>query len=165
MKPRKMKCKNFYKFADRILMGISARNDKNGIWITLTGWANIKKWVSWSENIYTIPYSSHSNWAEIEMFVKAICPAKLVCVVQDHSKRSTMITHMKDAGSYMSSLKNMKQGGFPYLVNHYVDPMRLSTEYKKWTYSKSDYNNLRLELGVYLTPEQELAKDKKDFER
>ena len=61
--------------------------EKNQIFITLTGWSNIKTFTSFKEGSYTIPYSSHSNWEEIEMFVKAICPSKLTCVVQDAMKK------------------------------------------------------------------------------
>lgn len=142
---------------------VDAGNNK--IFITLTGWSNIKTFTSFKEGAYTIPYSSHSNWDEIEQFVKAICPAKLTCVVQDSMKKTVAVTNMKDQVSYMTSLKNMKQRGYTHLANHYVDIKKLSSNYKKWAENIQEFDNLKQQLGIKQTVEQEKEVDKNDFEK
>lgn len=57
------------------------RNDPNAIAITATGWANCSRYISPDDKNYIVPYSLHSNYEEIELFVMSICPGILRPVV------------------------------------------------------------------------------------
>lgn len=75
---------NFEKKKIKFLNKISKEGgDKNAIKITPTGWANIKEIICMRENEYIVPYSSHSNYNEMEKFVCSISPSVLKCVVRE----------------------------------------------------------------------------------
>ena len=55
--------------------------EKPTVFIILTGWND-----KYNRNMplyYKVPYSSHSNYRELEKFVKAVCPRKLIFNVDD----------------------------------------------------------------------------------
>ena len=78
--------------------------------ITPTGWANIKDYIEMAEGEYFVPYSSHSNFKEIEAFVASVRPSVLKCVVRESKSNLQKIgtgtsTHFN---SYMFSLQSMR---------------------------------------------------------
>ena len=140
------------------------KEDKHSIFIKPTGWANIKKYQFSEGGYYTIPYSSHSNYQELESFVKAICPGKLVCVVMNQGQFSTgRQTNMNQGESYLSSLKNLKQRGYQDQCECYTSAKNFSAEYKKWWEEKNQVW-LRQELGIMLSKDEEIKLDTKQFE-
>ena len=63
---------------------IQEENEKEPtVFIVLTGWKD-----KYNKNVpfwFNAPYSSHSNFRELERFVKAICPRNLVFNVDDRA--------------------------------------------------------------------------------
>lgn len=57
------------------------KEDPNAIAITATGWANCSKYINPDKRNYIVPYSLHSNYEEIELFVMSIEPGILIPVV------------------------------------------------------------------------------------
>lgn len=58
-------------------------NQEPTIFIILTGWND-----KYNRNLpfyFKVPYSSHSNYRELEKFVRAICPRNLVFNVDDRA--------------------------------------------------------------------------------
>ena len=49
--------------------------------INLSGWVNSKKYIRFNFNEYLVAYSSHSNFAEMENFVKIINPGHIEKIV------------------------------------------------------------------------------------
>lgn len=75
------------------------------MFIILTGWND-----KYNRNMpfyYKVPYSSHSNYRELECFVKAVCPRKLIFNVDDR-------------GDDCKQRADFQQ----YLVKEYVSNMR-----------------------------------------
>ena len=62
------------------------KEDKNCIAIVASGWANLTSYQLIETNTYMIPYSLHSNFKELEQFVRSIKPCILKKVVNDTSK-------------------------------------------------------------------------------
>ena len=65
-------------------LDISDQNEEEPtIFIILTGWNN-----KYNKNLpfyFKVPYSSHSNYRELEKFVRAVCPRNLVFNVDDRA--------------------------------------------------------------------------------
>lgn len=76
-----------------------------------------------------VPYSSHSNYQELEYFVKSTCPAILSKVVRKENENEKMF-RMKSFAGYMYGLARLKQRGFEILTKSYVSSSRLSEGYK-----------------------------------
>lgn len=82
------------------------------IFVILTGWSD--KYNKELPFYFKVPYSSHSNYREIENFVKAICPKNLVFNVDDRAitQKRMEFQHylMKEyVGNFKSMLLKKKQ--------------------------------------------------------
>lgn len=87
------------------------------------------------ENNYTVPFSSHSNFNELEMFVASVRPGvikNLNPIARDPLRKTGDI---KNIVQYQYFLQNMYKRGLDYFNQKYVDPSTLSHEYL--SYSKS----------------------------
>lgn len=78
-----------------------------------------------------VPYSLHSNFEEIEKFVRSVCPGVLKCVVKHHGK-SEKINKIREYSSYVITLQHLKQRGYDFFLKNYVDKTCLSEEYKHY---------------------------------
>ncbi len=69
------------------------QTDEECICITATGWINDKVQISKDKKCFTVPYSLHSNYEEIEEFVRSIKPSILRKIVNndDQNVRSDVI--------------------------------------------------------------------------
>lgn len=83
-----------------------------------------------------MPYSCHSNFVEIEKFVRSICPGVLKCVVR-HWGGSEKIYKLREFSSYMITLQHLKQRGYDFFLKNYVDKECISKEYKKYLVRKT----------------------------
>jgi len=77
-----------------------------------------------------VPYSSHSNFKEIEMFVASLRPAVLKCVVRENRSNYQKLGNIKQQfNTYMFTLQSLKQTGYDLLVKKYADIKAASPEY------------------------------------
>jgi hypothetical protein len=82
-----------------------------------------------------VPYSLHSNFVEIEKFVRSICPGILKCVVKAHGK-SEKINRIREFSSYVATLQHLKHRGVEFFQKNYIDKNCLSEQYKKYQVKK-----------------------------
>ena len=76
-----------------------------------------------------MPYSSHSNFREIEMFVGSIRPAVLKCVVRESRSNFQKTNNVQQTNSYMFRLQSLKQKGYQQLVEKYTSLKTASKQY------------------------------------
>jgi hypothetical protein len=105
---------------------------------------------------YVIPYSLHSNFAEIEMFVRSIQPAILNKVVP-HGATGKTVGNIRHFSSYMTSLMYLKQRGPEFFEASYRRPETLSAEYRKCM-EPAEHARIRKELGL---PELDTGSEEK----
>lgn len=100
---------------------------------------------------FLIPYSQHSNYKELEKFVKSICPSilkKLVIPFENFAQFKNR--PFSNVGAYMSYLKGLLKGGkstYREFLRTYTDISTLSEEYKHWM-DDDIQKELLLELGI-----------------
>ena len=78
----------------------------------------------------TIPYSLHSNYKEIEDFVKSICPGKLIKIVENQGRVSDKIYNVKTFKGYMTTLQHLKQRGDEIIRKKYEKTGEFSENYR-----------------------------------
>lgn len=142
---------------------ISSREGEREIFITPTGWGNVKDFVVSKENSFIVSYSLHSNFSEIEMFVKSICPSILKPLVAQKitmEKEKSLIS----AAGYLASLMNLKQRGTEILARQYARPEQLSEEYRQWMDPKKKAE-LNKELGLFRETESESGSNEAEFKK
>lgn len=61
--------------------------EKGSIGVTLTGWTNLQHSHPDGYRSYLVPYSLHSNFAEIELLVSWVKPRKLLPIVREGSTK------------------------------------------------------------------------------
>lgn len=82
------------------------------------------------EGEYIVPYSSHSNFKEIELFVASLRPAVLKCVVRENRSNYQKLGNIKQQfNTYMFTLQSLKQTGYDLLIKKYADIKTASPEY------------------------------------
>lgn len=131
--------------------------------ITPTGWANIKEYISVVEGEYIVPYSSHSNYKEIETFVASLRPAVLKCVVRENRSNYQKVSNMKQFNSYMFTLQSLKQTGYELLLKQFTDISTASQEYTNLMVPANS-SKIFMALGLKLTASQQFQEDTKKFE-
>jgi len=137
--------------------------NKKIIKINPTGWANIKDVISVKDGEYIVPYSSHSNFKEIEQFVASLSPAVLKCVVRENQSSFKKIGNIKQLTSYMFTLQNLKQRGYDFLVKAYVNEKTASKNYLKYM-NIAAKEELMEALGLKLNESQQIENHRSIFE-
>lgn len=140
------------------------KRNKKFIKITPTGWANIKDYISMVEGEFIVPYSSHSNYEEIEQFVASLRPAVLKCVVRENRSSYQKIGNIKQQfNSYMFTLQSLKQTGYDLLVKKYTNIAAASKEYLALM-NPSAMNLISEKLGLRNNASQTLLEDSRRFD-
>lgn len=103
---------------------------KDYIKISPSGWVNSNFALSHKEREYKVPYSSHSNFREIEQLVASIRPAVLKCIVSLANGIIDHIRGVKYFNQYSWCLRNIKQRGQDLFIDKYVDFDARSDEYR-----------------------------------
>lgn len=67
-----------------------------------------------------VPYSLHSNYEEIELFVSMVKPKVIRPIVKSDRNSEHFRTTYHTFEAYSSSLMYMKQRGLPFLINEYA---------------------------------------------
>lgn len=80
--------------------------------------------------MYYLPFSSHSNFHELEMFVASVRPAVLRCVVNFTKNSLVNVRNIKEWHNYTYVLRTMQQRGVPLLRDLYVRFETRSEDYK-----------------------------------
>ena len=116
------------------------------------------------EGEYIVPYSSHSNYREIEMWVGSIRPAVLKCVVRDNRSNHQKISNVKQFNSYMFTLQSLKQTGYELLVKKYTNLESASKHYIDLMNPQllSHYEEL---LGLKITEAKRKEEDSRRFDQ
>jgi len=133
------------------------------ICITPTGWVNLESYSSPDGTKYIVPYSAHSNFEEMETFVRSINPAILKCVVRN-KKSAEDVENMREFTSYMATLMHLKQKGYELFVKYYTAPTSLSEEYKTWL-KPENKSQLEIELGLKIPQEKQAEMNTFLFEK
>lgn len=97
------------------------KRGKNYIKINPSGWVNSKFPICHKEKSYKIPYSSHSNFPELEKFVASIRPSVLKGIVPRSHGNIEKINGVKHFHQYSWCLRNIKQRGHALFVQKFVD--------------------------------------------
>jgi len=82
-------------------------DDINKIHINLTGWINCEKFIKVRDREYLVAYSSHSNYSELEEFVKIIRPGSMEKIVIERGEFED-VKKDKNFKNYFIWLKNLK---------------------------------------------------------
>jgi DNA cross-link repair 1B protein len=113
---------------------------------------------------FLVPYSQHSNFSELELFVRSICPSILRKLVLPYLQ----FNHIKNRpidniAAYLGYVKNLQRGGksaFRIFLDKHTSFMKLSPEYKKWMVPDVQ-KQLMLDLGFIKNSDPTLRKKRK----
>ena len=113
-----------------------------------------------SDGYYYVPFSSHSNFNEMEKLVASIQPAVLKPVVPVKLGGLDYVGNIKHFHQYKYNLQNLKQRGLEFLKEQYTNRSRASNAYKKYAFSSENQRKLMKRLGVRPISEARLAQMK-----
>ena len=130
---------------------------KKPLLIRPSGWTNTQDPILLREGEYAVPYSSHSNFSELEKFVASIRPAVLKGVNPLTQNPMGEIRDIKYFHQYSFVLQKIKQRGYDLFQQLYVRIETASPEYKLLL-SPAERGRLNSVLGLELT-EAEINKD------
>ena len=99
----------------------------NAVCITTTGWVNAPMVKGKNERSYIISYSLHSNFRELESFVRCIQPAKIIPLGKVRNAKNKL-EELVDQGAF--ALTKLKQKGLERLIEAYTDINCLSKAYR-----------------------------------
>ena len=99
----------------------------NAICITATGWINTPVIRCNNQRSYIVSYSLHSNFKEIETFVRSIQPSKITPIVRVRTE-TNKLEELADQGAF--ALRKMKQRGLEKLIEAYTSLTTQSKEYR-----------------------------------
>jgi hypothetical protein len=86
------------------------------IHISLTGWINCKSYLCLRKGQYQVPYSSHSNFEELDRFVSIVDPGIINPVVVERQDALNLnVAGIKSMASYFFWLRNFKKRGMQLL--------------------------------------------------
>lgn len=115
---------------------------------------------------FIVPYSLHSNYAEMSEFVRFIKPSILVKLVVPYDKFKVVrmkqqIDNRLKFSKYLDKLAKIHHSGsgYSHLVRSYTDITSLSEAYRRWMDPSAQLNLLRM-LGLDRQPDHTLRKRK-----
>lgn len=115
------------------------------------------------EGEYIVPYSSHSNYKEIDMFVNSLRPAVLKCVVREVRSNYQKIGNVKQFNSYMFTLQSLRQTGYELLLKKYTDVNSASLEYMDMM-QPAIMDDINQKLGLKITEAKAFEEDTRRFD-
>ncbi|KAL4433126.1 hypothetical protein ABPG74_010821 [Tetrahymena malaccensis] len=131
--------------------------------ITCTGWANIQGYITKDDRNYLLPYSLHSNFEELELFVRSIYPSVLNTVVRNQAK-GEKINNITQFSAYMVTLMNLKQRGVEFFQKNYIDFSTISKNYQNLMLNQDNVSKINKALGLELSEKDKLVEDTIDFQ-
>lgn len=138
---------------------------KKYVLIQPTGWCNTQAPILQKAHEWIVPYSSHSNFTELEKLVCSVRPAVLRCIVGFHKEGLTgSIGDIKYYHQYSYVLRNIKQRGPPLFNEKYVSLSKASENYKQ-TRLIETRRKLNEILCLKMSEEDLLASDAQPFEK
>lgn len=112
---------------------------------------------------FIVPYSLHSNYLEMETFIKSIKPSILKKLVFPFERfpqeRNKNFDFLKSFMSYVNSLNKNGESSYSYLKKIHTDFFSLSSKYKFWM-NQENQKYLRKKLGIPDKPDISLRKRK-----
>ncbi len=106
---------------------VSSIKYPNAICITATGWINAPFIKCKNQKSFIVAYSLHSNFKEIETFVRSIQPAKITPIERVRTANNKL-EELVDQGAF--ALRKMKQKGLEKLIEAYTNAEMQSKEYR-----------------------------------
>lgn len=117
----------FYCRLINLSLTVSRIKYPNAICITATGWINAPYIKCKNQRSYIVAYSLHSNFKEIESFVRSVQPAKITPIERVRTT-NTKLEELVDQGAF--ALRKMKQKGLDKLIESYTNIDTQSKEYR-----------------------------------
>lgn len=111
-----------------------------------------------------LPYSLHSNFEELELFVRSIYPSVLNTVVRNTAK-GEKINNISQFSAFMITLMNLKQRGVEFFKKTYVDFSTVSKDYASLMTNAENITKINCALGLELTAADRIAEDSIDFQQ
>jgi len=120
---------------------------------------------------YLVPYSQHSNYGELEKFIKSICPSILRKLVLPYLNRPQFKNRpINNLAPYFGYVKSLAKGGksaFTHFIKSFTDISKLSAEYKRWMNNdaqKELMNELKIPISIDTSKRRVVNKKKKELE-
>lgn len=112
---------------------------------------------------FIVPYSLHSNYLEMETFIKSIKPSILKKLVVPFERfpqeRNKNFDFLKSFMNYVNGLNKNGESSYSHLKKLHTDFFSLSSKYKCWM-SQENQKYLRKKLGIPDKPDLSLRKRK-----
>ncbi|EGR29145.1 hypothetical protein IMG5_161990 [Ichthyophthirius multifiliis] len=135
-------------------------NNPDAITITCTGWINIRNYLTWDNINYLVPYSLHSNFQELELFISSVRPSILNQVVRNRPKQQI---HEQMLGQN-NTLFSLKQKGLIIFKKNFLSENTMSKEYKELMTNGQKQKEINFLLGLEISEQEKILENSLSFQ-
>ena len=95
-----------------------------------------------------MPYSLHSNFVELDSFVKAVQPSIIRPIVKNKHKKPEKIYNIRGFSSYMNTGLHLYQRGLDFFQKEYTNKESHTEEYKELSGDSQLREHVLIQLGL-----------------